>query len=169
MKNDMEFAAVIKELMEAFFMRSLDGFKKHIKTSGLSLPQIHLLMYLHHGGCRGVHDIGSHLDVTSAAASQLIDKLVNAGFVERTENPDDRRGRRIALTEMGEKFVRNTEAERYRWIDDAVKDIDGKARKAILEAAPSLLEAVRKTDGKNQRERNTALPTSTDQERCEEC
>jgi DNA-binding MarR family transcriptional regulator len=150
MNDDREMAKIIRELMETFFMRSMDGFKKHIKACGLSMPQIHLLMFLHHGGGKGVHDIGDRMDISSAAASQLVDRLVNAGLVERSEDPEDRRGRKIAVTPKGREFVEKSEQERYRWVDGLVERLDAKARAAVREAAPLLLEAAKYMDGTGQ-------------------
>jgi DNA-binding MarR family transcriptional regulator len=150
MNDDRELAKILRELMETFFMRSMEGFKKHIKASGLTMPQIHLLMFLHHGGDKGVHDIGDRMDITSAGASQLVDRLVNAGLVERSEDPEDRRGRKIALTRKGREFVEKSGEERYGWVDGLVDRLDAKARAAVRQAAPPLLEAAKYMDGTGQ-------------------
>ena len=49
----------------------------------------------------GVSDIGSALGITSAAASQMLERLVQHGLIERTEDPNDRRAKKIALTDKG--------------------------------------------------------------------
>ena len=43
--------------------------------------------------------------LTSAGASLFVDKLVQSGFLIRTDDPNDRRNVRISLSEKGAKFI----------------------------------------------------------------
>ncbi len=138
----------LKEIAETFFVQSMNGWKHHVKASGLSMPQLHLLMFLYHHGNRGVQEIGDCMEITSAAASQLIDRLVNAGYVARSENPDDRRGRSIAVTQKGRGLVEKGAEERYGWLRDLVARLTPKGREALRKAVPRLLEAARTLDRK---------------------
>lgn len=138
---DSELTNELKELAETFFFQSINGWKHHAKASGLSMPQIHLLMSLYHGDKLGVNEIGGRMEITSAAASQLIDRLVNAGFAARCENPDDRRGRTISITEKGRAFVEEGAQEHYRWLNDLVAQLHSGGREAVHAAMKHLLEA----------------------------
>jgi DNA-binding MarR family transcriptional regulator/catechol 2,3-dioxygenase-like lactoylglutathione lyase family enzyme len=55
------------------------------------------------GGPR--QDLPSELEVTKQAVSQVIDLLVNRGYLEREPDPDDRRRIRLELTGRGEEAV----------------------------------------------------------------
>jgi DNA-binding MarR family transcriptional regulator len=55
------------------------------------------------GGPR--HDLPADLGVTKQAVSQLIDTLVNRGYLERSTDPDDRRRIALKLTERGGQVV----------------------------------------------------------------
>lgn len=48
-----------------------------------------------------VADVAEHLGVTKQAASQLVEQLVQRGYVTRTADPQDGRSRLLALTERG--------------------------------------------------------------------
>jgi len=50
-------------------------------------------------------DLASELGVTKQAVSQLVDILVNQGYLERGPDPDDRRRVALKLTERGERVV----------------------------------------------------------------
>jgi len=50
-----------------------------------------------------INRLAELLDVTKQAASQLADEAQSAGFVERFEDPTDRRRRRLRLTPKGEQ------------------------------------------------------------------
>src|SRR3954471_5425813 len=53
-----------------------------------------------HGGATVV-DVADHLGVTKQSASQLVDQLVQRGYVTRVPHPDDARARLLALTARG--------------------------------------------------------------------
>ena len=148
MKDLKDIRPVIRQWMEAFTMRSMHEMGRYVKTTGLSMPQFSLLMRLYyHGGCE-VHDIGRHFDVSSAAASQLVDRLVHAGLVARTENPDDRRARQIELSQKGRALIDTGVEKRYRWLDDMVAALSVKERTALLASLPHLIEAEKTFPGR---------------------
>ncbi len=136
-----EITAAIHEWVESFFMRSMRDWTRFVRGTGFSLPQVGLLMRLYHGGHCEVHDIGEHFATTSAAASQLVERLVQAGLVERTQDPDDRRARQIALTAKGRALVETGIAERHRWVDALVSEMSAAEKAEVGKALPILLEA----------------------------
>ena len=141
MKDSKEIRTIVRQWAEAFMMRSMRDMGRYVKTTGLSMPQFSLLMRLYHrGGCE-VHDIGRHFDVSSPAASQLVDKLVHAGLVARTENPDDRRARQVELSPKGRALIDTGVEERYLWLDDMVAALSVKERAALLASLPHLVAA----------------------------
>ena len=77
--------------------RSMRGWSHFAKSTGLSMPQFSILMQLHHKGPCGMSEISERFDITAAAASQLVDKLVQAGYLERAEDPNDRRAKLLNL------------------------------------------------------------------------
>jgi DNA-binding MarR family transcriptional regulator len=50
-----------------------------------------------------INRLAQLLDVTKQAASQLADEVQAAGYVERFDDPTDRRRRRLRLTERGQQ------------------------------------------------------------------
>ena len=77
--------------------RSMRGIMGSMKQDGLSMPQIYTLMYLYHEGEVRISDIATLMDVGKAAASQLVERLVQQGLVERVEDDSDRRAKKIRL------------------------------------------------------------------------
>src|SRR5829696_9442802 len=88
----------LREWMDVFMHRSMRGWNQFAKSTGLSMPQFSILMQLHHKGSCGMSQISERFDVSAAAASQLVDKLVQAGYIERTEDPNDRRAKLLDLS-----------------------------------------------------------------------
>jgi predicted transcriptional regulator len=68
------------------------------------------------GAC-GMSEVSERFEITPAAASQLVDKLVQSGLIVREEDPSDRRAKLLDLTEKGE-LVQQGHEERYRWVDE---------------------------------------------------
>jgi DNA-binding MarR family transcriptional regulator len=88
-------------------------------------------------------EISERFDITAAAASQLVDKLVQAGYIERAEDPNDRRAKLLRLTENGEKFVRKGIEERYRWVNDLSVHLNEGEKLKVSEALGILTEAAK--------------------------
>lgn len=110
------FDATLKNLTEVLMRSSMRGFIRFAKEHGLSMTQINTLVHLRHKGPSGVSDIGDELGVTSAAASQMLDRLVQQGLILRSEDQRDRRLKQIVLTSKGEEFLREGIDARQQWI-----------------------------------------------------
>src|SRR3972149_11846607 len=95
----------IREWMDVFMPRSMRGWTRLAKSRGLAMPQFSILMQLHHKGLCGMSEISERFDISNAAASQLVEKLVHAGYLERAEDPSDRRAKVLNLTDKGWPFV----------------------------------------------------------------
>jgi DNA-binding MarR family transcriptional regulator len=111
------------------------------KTIGLSMPQLGILMQLHHRGTCGISDLSERFDITSAAASQLVDKLVQGGLIQREEDPQDRRVKRVNLTEKGQKLIRHSMENRYRWIEGVARKLSTEEREQVNQALDILARA----------------------------
>jgi DNA-binding MarR family transcriptional regulator len=112
----------------------------------LSMSQIGALFRIHREGGCGVTDLGDDLGVTSAAASQMLERLVQQKLVLRSEDPADRRVKQLVLTEMGLHTIGEIIHFRQDWLNDLAK-ILSPAEKEQLTAALKLL-----TDKMNQME-----------------
>lgn len=58
-----------------------------------------------------IKTLAHDLDVSAAAASQAVDRLVRAGVVARTRDPDDRRAVRLSFSPQGLARLRRHERE----------------------------------------------------------
>ena len=141
MNEARETAKALRSWMEVFMTRSMHDMWRFARKTGISLAQFGLLRRLYHKGACEVHEVGHHFDVSPAAASQLVDKLVQAGLVARTEDPDDRRARQVDLTVKGKALVDRAADESYRWIDELVAKLSPEDRAAAQASLRALVEA----------------------------
>ena len=73
-----------------------------------------------------------------AAVSQLLAPLIGAGLVQRSENPEDRRMKLIALTDKGKTQVEKSRDTRHAWLSE-LSQVLSDAEKAQLLPAIRLL------------------------------
>jgi DNA-binding MarR family transcriptional regulator len=148
MTKSTQITQPLREWMDVFMHRSMRGWNHFAKSTGLSMPQFSILMQLHYKGPCGMSEISERFDVTAAAASQLVDKLVQAGYIERTEDPSDRRAKLLKLSAKGAKLVDDGIQERYRWMDELSSKLSAVDQTKISEALSILTEEARKLDQK---------------------
>lgn len=144
-KNDA-FTQAIRSWVDVSTHHSMRGLKHFAKATGLSMAQFTIIMQLYHRGACGISEIGERFEITNAAASQHVDKLVQAGFIERTEDPRDRRVKNIQLSAKGKRMIEKGMEKRYRWVDQLAKSLSEKEREETAAALTVLTEAARKLD-----------------------
>jgi DNA-binding MarR family transcriptional regulator len=146
MTKSAQFSQAIRSWMDVFMHRSMRGWGLFAKSTGLSMPQFSVLMQLHHKGVCGVSDISERFDVTNAAASQLVDKLVQSGFIKREEDPQDRRAKLLNLTEKGKELIQQGIEERYRWVDQLAERLTMEERVQVSDALNIMTRAAREVE-----------------------
>jgi DNA-binding MarR family transcriptional regulator len=146
MSDSDRFTALLHSWAEVFMRRSMHDFVKFSKDSGVSMPQLSTLMRLYHQGACGVSDIGSHLGVTNAAASQMIDRLVQQGLLERSEDPKDRRGKHIQVTPKGRQLIEDGIEARRRWMEELTTELTAEEQVLIVHALILLTRAARQLE-----------------------
>lgn len=135
-----DFLGALHQWIEVFMRRSMRDFIQFTKENGLSMSQFNSLMYLKRRGSSAVSDIAEHLGVTTAAASQMIERMVQQGWLERTEDPADRRAKRIALTDKGQAMIGMSIRARQKWLDDLDDALNAEEKAQVIAALHILLE-----------------------------
>ena len=110
------------------------------------MPQFGVLMQLHHKGVCGVSDISERFDISNAAASQLVDKLVQSGFIKREEDPQDRRAKLLNLTDKGKELIQQGIEERYHWVDQLSERLTAEERVQVSEALNTMTRAAQELE-----------------------
>lgn len=141
MTMSSEFSDTLHKWSETYMRRSIHDLILFSRESGLSMHQMSVLFHLRHGKDCGVSTIGDHLGVTNAAASQMIDRLVQNGFVERKEDPQDRRVKQLSLTQKGMAIVQEGIKRRRHWIDELANELSIDDQNAVTSALNKVLHA----------------------------
>ena len=137
---------VIHDWSEVFMRRSGHDFRRSMEETDLSFSQINVLMRLFHRVPCDVSGIGEQMNVTNAAASQAVERLVQLELVERKEDSDDRRIKRLALTEKGRALIEKSIQARSQWIEDLAFTLTEEQQGRIISTLTFLTEIARKTE-----------------------
>lgn len=148
MTKPVQITQTLRAWMDVFMHRSMRGWTHFAKSTGLSMPQFSILMQLHHKGPCGLSEISERFDVTAAAASQLVDKLVQAGYLEREEDPHDRRAKLLTLNDTGRALIDQGTEERYRWMEKLASNLSVDEKSKVVEAMTILIEAAKTLEQK---------------------
>lgn len=125
-----------------FFMRrSMHDFSHWMTNNGLSRSQMGALMHLHHHANCPITHIGNELDVSTPAASQLVDRLAKMGLVNRVDDPDDARVRYVVLTQAGESLLEEGFQARQGWMLELGELLSLEEKSIIAESLHKLMEA----------------------------
>lgn len=92
-------------------------------------------------------ELSGYLGLTSGAVTNMVDRLTDAGLVERRPNPNDRRGSLILLSPAGESVVADVR-QRYAEVLLAVPVPAGVDLRSVLnDVATGLLQQGADIDG----------------------
>lgn len=136
----------LREWMDMFMHRSMRGWSQFVKSTGLSMPQFSILMQLFYKGPCGMSQISERFDISNAAASQLAEKLVQSEYIERAEDPNDRRAKVLQIAPKGKALIEAGIEERHRWLDELVKKLSADEKSKVHEGLTILTEAAKKLE-----------------------
>jgi len=149
MSSIEEFSDVLNQWVKIFMRRTGQEFKHFMDDSGLSFSQVNTIMRLHFSGQADISEIGEQMGVTNAAASQLVERLVRMGLLERTEDRFDRRIKRLTLTPAGHGLAEELVDTRRKWMEKFTNSLTSQQREAIAEALQVLTDAAQKMEDKS--------------------
>jgi DNA-binding MarR family transcriptional regulator len=101
-------------MMSHIHRRSADDTLAVMNEVGLTMAQMVAMMLLEKMGPISVSSVAACIKLSPAAASHMVDRLVVAGLVGRSEDPADRRQKRIAITAAGRELIQRTREQRTR-------------------------------------------------------
>lgn len=138
MAND-PFVDTLNEWIQVSMRHSMRNFLHYARESGLSMSHLGAIFHINRVGNCGVTEIGDHLGVTSAAASQMLDRLVQQGLIVRLEDPEDRRAKLIELTPEGQRILDEGIRARQIWLEQLAETLSESEKQAVAAALQLLI------------------------------
>jgi DNA-binding MarR family transcriptional regulator len=149
MASTPQLIQTIRQFMDFAMHHTMRERAHFAKATGLSMPQFGILMQLHYRHNCGVSDLSERFDITNAAASQLVEKLVQSGLIQRAEDPHDRRARLLNLTDKGRELIQQGIEPRYRWVDQLAGKLTAEEGAQVAEALNILTQAARELEAES--------------------
>lgn len=125
-----------------------------------SLPQLATLLLLDEEGDLTIKQVAEALGRSVSATSRLLDVLFEHGLASRREDTQDRRAKRVAITERGRTLLSTFEMQRAEAQFAVMDYLSPQEQEDILRATVLLAEAGkrRNVDESIKRESGTITP-----------
>ena len=137
-------AARISALLRHLFLYDRGNLLRVIEESGLSMAQCKTLLEL--GGlgeaseARQVGELAETLGVSVPSMSRAVDGLVKKKLATRVEDPEDRRVRRVAITDRGKKLVDTVVVVRQAGMETFAASLTAAQRRKLDAAVDALMD-----------------------------
>lgn len=125
-----QFRKVIAKIMHY----SMQNVLQFARDQGLSMSQLGALRHIHHREHCNISNIGDEIGISNAAASQMMDRLVQMGLVSRVENKQDRRNKHLELTEKGRKVLQEGFPTHQAWLMELIEHLDPQEETVVFNA-----------------------------------
>jgi DNA-binding MarR family transcriptional regulator len=99
----------------------------------ITLPQYRMLVTLDGKGDQNVRDLAARLGVDRSTATRMCNRLVNAGLIDRSSDPSDRRAVVISLTEPGRGVVKRVTRARRENVARLLKSVPPPRREQLVD------------------------------------
>jgi len=123
-------------------MRAIRGQMRSARVAGLSVPQFRLLRFVRRNPGTGLSALAEHLGTTLPAASQLVERVVRAGFLTRAQHPTERRRVELHITEAGDAVLAQCDERTRAWLCERLEGLDPEQLEAIAGALRQVRSAV---------------------------
>lgn len=130
-----ELLSYTQEVMMLF--RDMHKCLQHGNTSSselesLTLAQLHVLLFLEHKEKVSMKQIAEEMTITPASATALVGKMVEKKYLERLEDPHDRRTVYIKLSEDTKHRIENMKNEKMHYYERIFSSLQEDERKEFL-------------------------------------
>lgn len=134
------FLQTLRVWSEIFMRHSMRSFLQYNRDNGFSMSQTNALFHLNRKGRCAVSDLGDHLEISNAATSQMLERLVQQGLISRDEDSQDRRVKKITLTDKGKLVVKEGLEARQHWLLQLETLLNDEEKEKIVVALEILID-----------------------------
>ncbi|MDO8536459.1 MAG: MarR family transcriptional regulator [Candidatus Omnitrophota bacterium] len=127
-----DFAEKIEDVMPTV----MKGFAKmqtnELFKGKITLPQFFVLSHLDKQRESKMNELAKFMEVTTAAATGIVDRLVRYGYIARVYDPKDRRVINVRLTQKGSDLVKKIGRQRREVTSEVFGKISKEERENYL-------------------------------------
>ena len=139
-KNYSDVYAIIEHSLQQFMWIEQKKFAALLSQHALTLPQFLVLASVHqHGSGCPIGKLAEEMFQSYPTMTGIVDRLKEAGLVERGDDPNDRRKVVITLTPEGSKLLDRARDTRRTRITRALSKFSAQDRREFLRLLTSYL------------------------------
>jgi DNA-binding MarR family transcriptional regulator len=135
-----ELAQALWRLSEVAFADWTGQMTEIAQIHGLTLREISTLYELGVTGSLKVSEIATRTGLSKAAASQMVERMVRQGLLERAENPANRREKQVRLSPQGRTITRQFDQAALEQIVKVLSRVPDEKIRPLLGAVNAVLE-----------------------------
>ncbi len=143
--DEIELARLIETFMQLLHQMSAGDTLALMHESGLTLPQMVALHVTRNAGPVPLSLLGDVLRLSPSAVSHLVDRLVERQMLDRSEDPDDRRQKRLVLAPAGEELLSRLDHSRIDDFRNMLAQMDPVSRPELASLLTRLTEIFRQS------------------------
>lgn len=100
--------------------------------AGFTIAQMRIVGFLHRSGSSRTQDIANGLDISAPTASVSINKLVDAGWLEKSPDPKDGRATLISIASKTKKTFMKMRKKRIEGVKESLSVLTQEEQKTLL-------------------------------------
>lgn len=111
-----------------------------IHDTDMTLPRMHTLEMIGSLGEPRMKELAVKMGVTTGALTVLVNRLVESGYVERRQDPEDRRSIRVVLTESGKEHFRAHHDLHLQLTEEMASELNDEEMSTFMDILERLIE-----------------------------
>ncbi len=135
-----EFADNLNKILPVIMKEFSRRLGSEFNTGRITLPQFLILQFLHQERIMRMTDLANFMQVTTAAMTGIVDRLLKSGYVAREYDSDDRRIIKVKLTPKGMELFKKVNQQRRQMIIDIFGKISEQDRADYLRILTQIKE-----------------------------
>ena len=144
MDNDITLTQQLQKWSEYTAHQSMRGLMHFMRENDLSFSQISVLNRINQHGPTDIISLSRELQISKAGAGQLIDRMIQSGWLISQPSPTDKRSKIITLTEEGKTLIQTSQAASMAWIDGLISQIPITTQQEIKKGILPLIKSLDK-------------------------
>lgn len=148
--NDADVQRLVSLIKEFYQLLAHSGNQQTLSImyeSQLTLPQVVALHYVFYCGECSISSISERLKLSLGATSHLVDRLVQLGYLSRTENPEDRRMKLVTITQKGNDFLSKLNESRTADMMSALTLLNREQIQRLSEVIGDVIKKIKDSKG----------------------
>lgn len=151
----MEEATFIRETIHFIHHRLRKNLQQEADKYGITAPQMQVLNEVMKHPKIGVKRLAEHLHMTHSTVSEIVDRLIKKGVLQKIKNERDKRSVDISLAEHVVGYLNQNQTTALNgYLAEVLDQLSEEEQQTVQEGLQLLLQAIEKQDQQNEKEEN---------------